>query len=223
MEKTSAAADLRGKTLQLPLESSKAGEQSSGPKIGEYLRFLGSFIRRPRIVGAIAPSSRRLAEAMIPSIDLRPARAVVELGAGTGAVTQALRMRVGTRTCLIAVELDAESARRLQRRFRDVHVIDDTAENLRRHLDLLGHCNADAIISGLPWGNMSDGVQDSLLDAIMASLKPGGRFSAMAYLHAGAFPSSRKFRRKLQIRFAEVEESPVVWLNMPPAFVYHCR
>ncbi len=197
--------------------------RSPHSRAGDYWHFVSGFLRRPLIVGAIAPSSRRLAEAMIPAIDLESAGTVVELGAGTGAITQTLRQRVGPRTRLIAVELQGGSAQRLRQRFRDLQVISDSAENLRHHLDRLGCRVADCIVSGLPWGSMSGPLQDRILDAVLGSLKPGGLFSAMAYVHAGGFPSSREFKRKLERNFGQVTPTPIVWANLPPAFAYHCR
>jgi len=189
----------------------------------EYLRFFFAFVRRPLTVGGIAPSSRRLAAAMMPPVDLTTANTVVELGAGTGAITRTLRERIGRRTRLIALELHAPSARHLRRRFRDVVVVGASAEHLRHHLDRLGRRYADCIVSGLPWGNMPRNRQQRILDAVLASLRPGGSFSAMAYLHAKGFASSRHFRRELEHRFSHVTASPAVWANVPPAFVYHCR
>jgi phosphatidylethanolamine/phosphatidyl-N-methylethanolamine N-methyltransferase len=222
MEKSSLAGELLEENSRLPLASVRPRDRSRNSRTRDYWYFFSAFVRRPLVVGAIAPSSRRLAEAMIPPVDLKSAQTVVELGAGTGAVTQTLRQHIGHRTNLIALELHGGSARRLRQRFRDLHVISDTAENLRHHLDLLGHHSADCIISGLPWGSMSGDLQDRILDAVLASLKPGGTFSAMAYLHASGFSSSRKFKRKLERNFGHVASSPVVWANLPPAFVYYC-
>ena len=175
------------------------------------------------MIGAIAPSSRRLAESMIPPVNLKSAQVVVELGAGTGAVTHPLRQRVGHRTNLIVLELHHGAADKLRQRFRDLQIISDSAENLRHHLNRLGHRSADCIISGLPWGSMSGDLQDRILEAVLVSLKPGGVFTAMAYVHARGFSSSREFKRKLTGHFGQVTSSPIVWANLPPAFVYYCR
>jgi phospholipid N-methyltransferase len=223
MDKSSIAANLSGRTIQIPLGGDEAKGGVSVPSAREHLRFFRGFLRNPLTVGAIAPSSRWLAEAMIPRVDLTEATTVVELGAGTGAITQALAKRIGPRTSLIALELDLDLSIRLQRRFCDIRVIGDSAENLRSHLDLLGQRHAEAIISALPWSNMADEMQNRILDAVLSSLRPGGTFTAMAYVHASGFGSSKRFRQKLQGRFGSVEPSPIVWLNMPPAFVYHCR
>ncbi|OHE78777.1 MAG: hypothetical protein A3G75_08685, partial [Verrucomicrobia bacterium RIFCSPLOWO2_12_FULL_64_8] len=182
-----------------------------------------AFLRRPLIVGAVAPSSTGLARAMIPPVDLVSARVVVELGAGTGAITRLIRRRIGPRTVLLAMEVRADATARLRRRFPDLEIVHDGAEALREHLDRLGHHQADCIICGLPFGNMSDQQQNRIFEAVLASLRPGGTFSAMAYLHAAWYPSSRHFKQKLARSFQHIESSPVVWANLPPSFAYYCR
>jgi phospholipid N-methyltransferase len=190
--------------------------------IGDYWHFISAFVRRPTTIGAVAPSSRALAESMCPG-ELEQAHVAVELGAGTGAVTRIIRRHLDRDASLIVLEMHAGAAARLQRHFHDLHVIEDTAENLRQHLDRLGHRHADCIVSGLPWSSMSGDLQDRLLDSVVRSLRPGGVFTAMAYLHAGGFPTSRRFKRELHRRFEHVTRTPVVWANVPPAFVYHCQ
>ncbi len=160
---------------------------------------------------------------MIPPVDLTTADVVVELGAGTGVVTRALCNHIGTHTQLVALELRDPSALRLQRKFSDVQVVSGSAEHLRQHLDRLGHSHADCIVSGLPWGSMPGDLQRRILDSVEMSLKPGGAFSAMAYIHASRFASARRFRQELERRFGKVSVSPVVWANLPPAFVYYCQ
>jgi phospholipid N-methyltransferase len=81
---------------------------------------------------------------------------------------------------------------------------------------------ADYIVSGLPWANISPETQDRIMEAVVASLADGGIFTTFAYLHARWLPKARQFRRALEDRFAHVETSPVIWRNLPPAFVYRC-
>ena len=57
---------------------------------------------------------------------------------------------------------------------------------------------------------------------IVESLRPGGTFATFAYLHALCLPNARRFRKRLESVFTKVELSPVVWMNLPPAFVYRC-
>lgn len=197
-------------------------EEDEPSLIGDYWHFVASFARRPQTTGAVAPSSRALAESMCPA-DLDQARVVVELGGGTGAVTRIIRRHLHRDAALIVMEVHAGAAVRLQGHFPDLHVINDTAENLRQHLDRLGHRHADCIVSGLPWSSMPGDLQHRLLDSVSQSLRPGGTFTAMAYLHARGFPTSRRFQRELHRRFPSVARTPIVWANVPPAFVFQCQ
>jgi phospholipid N-methyltransferase len=70
---------------------------------------------------------------------------------------------------------------------------------------------------------MPGDLQRRLLDSVSQSLRPGGTFTAMAYLHARGFPTSRRFQRELHRRFPSVARTPIVWANVPPAFVFHCQ
>ena len=60
----------------------------------DHWLFLSHFRKNPRTVGAIAPSSQRLARAMLDGLHLDPDARVVELGPGTGAVTGEIARRL---------------------------------------------------------------------------------------------------------------------------------
>jgi phospholipid N-methyltransferase len=78
------------------------------------------------------------------------------------------------------------------------------------------------IVSGLPWASTPFALQKRILAAIVRSLAPTGRFTTFAYLPARWMPGAIRFRRQLEASFGHVELSPVVWRNLPPAFVYRC-
>jgi phospholipid N-methyltransferase len=201
----------------------RVGGQRRPSSAGDAWHFVSTFVLHPKITGAVAPSSRKLAEAMISGADLQNANLVIELGAGTGAITELIRERMKPNATLISLEMNSSAVDRLRRRFRGLHVICDSAENLRLHLDFLGHRHADCIISSLPWVSMGTDLQGRLLDSIVASLKPGGSFSTMAYLHASAYLAARRFKAELGRHFGEIKRSKVVWANVPPAFAYYGR
>jgi phospholipid N-methyltransferase len=75
----------------------------------------------------------------------------------------------------------------------------------------------------LPWATFPESLQVECLDAMMRVLKPGGRFATFSYVHSLALTNSRRFAKRLPKYFKTVSKSPVVWLNLPPAFVYRCR
>ncbi|MCA8962092.1 MAG: methyltransferase domain-containing protein [Planctomycetes bacterium] len=186
------------------------------------LKFLREFVTRPVQVGAVAPSSRRLARRMIEGIDLFNAEAVVELGAGTGSITAVVEQAVGPETDFFAIERSEEFARHLSRRFPELDVICGCAQDTDRYLAERGHEAADVIVSGLPWAGFDRPLQEGLMRAIVKSLRPGGRFCTFAYYGPSYLPKARRFRRMLASRFREVRVTPIVWRNVPPAFAYQC-
>ncbi len=183
------------------------------------LRFLAAFLREPLTVGAPWPSSRALARAVVDACRFPPHATVVELGPGTGAFTELLLQRLGRGGRLLAIEICPSNVEVLRQRFRHCRVIHDSAENLPRYLR--GQ-RADCIVSGLAWANMLPGLQDRIFSAVCRSLAPNGQFVAFAYIHARWAPTTLRFRRLLFENFARVETSPVIWQNLPPAYVYSC-
>jgi phospholipid N-methyltransferase len=191
----------------------------------EALKFLAAFLRDPTTIGAVAPSSRWLAARMVEGMELDGARLAVELGPGTGAFTGAILDRLGPQARYLALELNPEFATRISRlaaRRPGARVINDSAERLSDHVAALGEAHADSVISGLPWANFPESLQRAILDAVERSLRPGGRFATFAYIHAMWVPKARHFRRLLGTYFRDVQTTPIVWRNLPPAFVYRC-
>jgi phospholipid N-methyltransferase len=190
----------------------------------EGARFLRAFLRDPIKTGAIAPSSRRLADRMIDGLGLREADTVVELGPGTGAFTRVILEHIGAHTLFLVLELNPHFAAQLRDTLPSrVRVVNDSGEHLAKHLAAHGRGSADCIISGIPWAGFNDALQVRLMDAVVAALRSGGRFATFAYLHAARFPGGRRLRRLLAARFSRVERTSVVWRNLPPAFVYRCE
>jgi phospholipid N-methyltransferase len=193
------------------------------PGVEDHFRFLGAFLKRPSQVGALGPSSRYLAAAMVRGCALEAADTVVELGPGTGVFTRAILSRIGQRTTFFALELSPLMVRGLKQRFPQVTVYNDSAEELLRYLARHGKAQVDYIFCGLPWASIPLNVQSRILDAILASLAPGGLFITFGYLFAHWMPNAQHFRQRLKSHFRQVETSRAVWRNFPPAFVYRCR
>ena len=192
------------------------------PGFQEHIAFFQAFLREPASVGAVSPSSPALARAMIEGFRLDRAETVVELGPGTGAFTGLIREAVGRRSTFLTIELDPGNVETLKKRFPGVIVHHDSAENLRACLARHKKTQADYVISGLPWASLPLAVQEGVFKAILASLAPEGVFTTFGYLHARYCSKARQFRQRLEQHFEKVETSPVVWWNLPPAFVYRC-
>ncbi len=196
--------------------------RAAEPPGGGRLRFLGAFLREPLKVGSIWPSSPELAEQIVRGCDLPSRELVVELGPGTGAFTSLILDRVKKKSRFFAVELNRMNVRELRRRFPRLQVYADSAERLPKYLELHDDQKADCIISGLAWGNMLPATQNRIFDAVLNSLAPGGLFTTFAYVHARWLPTSLRFRKQLFDHFSKIEITPIVWRNLPPAFVYRC-
>jgi phospholipid N-methyltransferase len=209
----------------LPAVTSEAGpnaRDAAAAAVRDHLRLLGEFVRQPARTGAVAPSSRWLAEKLVSGIDLETADTVVELGPGTGPFTRLIAERARPEALILAVELNARLAAQLVDRFPRVRIINDSAEHLPRHLEALGRPQADCVLSGLPFAAFDEDLQTRLVSAVAASLRPGGRFATFSYLQAAWLPTGRRFRKMLESAFTKVASSSVEWRNLPPAFVYRC-
>ncbi len=116
----------------------------------DNLRFLRALIARPKNVGAVAPSSRALARAIADEIDpIHPGR-VLELGPGTGVITQAILERGVAPERLTVVEYDPDFAAGIAARFPGVQVIRGDAFDLAHTLGARSTERFAAIVSGIP-------------------------------------------------------------------------
>jgi phospholipid N-methyltransferase len=185
--------------------------------------FLGQFLRAPTSIGAIAPSSQRLAAAVCAPLPERGEPTVVELGPGTGPFTQEIQRRLAGRGHHLAVELNGPMAKILAERFPKVDVVQGDAAELPRLLTERGLHQADVVVSGLPWAAFPDGLQRGLLSAVTSVMNPSGAFTTFSYIHAIPLARARRFRALLANRFEEVVAGRTVWRNAPPAFVFHAR
>jgi phospholipid N-methyltransferase len=203
------------KRRQLPSHSAMSATRT----MDSPLRFLSEFVREPLKVGAVWPSSRSLSRLIADCCEIKSGATVVELGPGTGAFTGPILKRMNGRGRFLAMEINSNHAKVLERRFPRCEIIEDSAENLHRHLN---GDRADCIVSGLAWGTMVPRTQKQILRSILKSLAPGGQFIAFAYVHAAWLPTSWRFRQRLVRHFKRVETTPIVWRNLPPAFVFRC-
>ena len=175
--------------------------------------FLREWLAHPQRTGAVTPSSPRLAAAMARWLPSDPESYVLELGPGTGAVTQALIQRGLREDRLVAIENNPKLARLLRKRFPDAHIITGDAW----HLDVLLREHSEpiesvgAVISSLPLLNFPPYKADALAEKIRAILEPGGKWVQYSYhLGNGHHKSATHFQRLA---------SKIIWLNLPPARV----
>jgi phosphatidylethanolamine/phosphatidyl-N-methylethanolamine N-methyltransferase len=144
--------------------------------------FLQAFLKSPRVVASVFPSSSFLERRVVRAADVGSARAVVELGAGTGGITRSLLEAMGEDGRLIAIERTAAFVEGLGR-IGDARldIVHGCASTLGAQLQQRGLPAADAVVSGIPFSTLPKALAASIVEAIDAALAPGGRFVAYQF------------------------------------------
>ena len=175
--------------------------------------FLQEWLANPQRTGSVAPSSPQLAAAMARWLPSDPESFVLELGPGTGAVTQGLLQNGLREEKLIAIEHNPKLAKMLREKFPRAQIIHGDAW----HLDILLRelrepvASVGAVISSLPLLNFSVEQAEALAQKIRSALAPRGNWVQFSY-NIG----------KKQVRGSstfKLRASKIVWLNFPPARV----
>ena len=176
----------------------------------DFALFMGQLLRRPHQVVALAPSSRFLCAEMVAGID--PAKGpVIELGAGTGNITQAILDRGVSPENLHSIEMNPEFCDRLRARFPGLNVHQMSAG----YVGDLPVEGAQAVVSGLPLLSMPLQLQRDILTGTFRRVAPGGPYVQFTY--GPQPPVARALREDLGLHW---RVSRKIWWNMPPARVY---
>lgn len=184
-----------------------------------HLDFFLAALSKQHQIGGIVPSQRFLINKMIEPIPPTYRGRIIELGAGTGALTLRLAARCPEAE-ILACEIDPvlardgkESLLRAGHNGR-VQLLPIAAENLLERLNTNGAGKVDFVISGIPIACLGREEVNALLDSIWGALREGGMYIQ--------FQHSLIDRKRIQARFADLRIAPVL-LNFPPAVVYYAR
>ena len=184
-------------------------------RLDDEVRFIASWLQNPMKVGAVSPSGRALARAVAAEVDPSIPGPIVELGPGTGPVTEALIERGVAPERLILVEYDPEFCTLLRRRFPGATVIQGDAYSLGDTLAGIVKEPLAAIASCLPLMTRPLSVRVRLLNAAIRMLRPGAPFVQFTYAMNAPIPSRQRRYR--------ITSSPRIWKNLPPARVWVYR
>jgi phosphatidylethanolamine/phosphatidyl-N-methylethanolamine N-methyltransferase len=189
---------------------------SSRTSTDKALAFFMRFVRAPKQVGSVIPSSCYLERRLIRRGEVARARTVVELGPGTGGTTQAILNALPQDGKLLAIEIDPRLADIVRADIADPRLIthQGSAEHLALTLAEHGLPAPDVVISGIPFSTMPRELGEKILHGVRQTLAPGGRFVAyqlrdrVAVLGRGILGAA---------------ETDVEFLNVPPVRVYRWR
>ncbi|MEF3304939.1 class I SAM-dependent methyltransferase [Paenibacillus sp. GYB003] len=175
--------------------------------------FLGEFLSNTAQVGSVIPSSSFLARKMLPpTIPWRDIGHIAELGPGTGVFTRHIEERRCETSRFVLFEKNDAFRDNLRLRYPHLPILDD-ALRLNEVVQETGR-PFDLIVSGLPFANFSDDLQQMLFRTIRDALAPDGTFVAFQY--------TLLLKKKFQAYFPTFE-TEYTWMNVPPAWVFKCK
>lgn len=183
------------------------------------LYFLRRFIRNPREVGAVCPSTRFLGRAMIRGLDLKRGDVMLEYGPGTGAFTRVIREQLvqagGVR--YLGIERESGFCDILRQQMPEMLFENGQVENAGQMIAAHGLQRPRAIVSGLPLIFLP--TMDEIVRDAYELLEDGGSFRTFSYLQSYVTPGARRLRALMKETFDRFEMSRLVGRNFPPAFV----
>ena len=210
---------MRGADLRSPsydVDHGSRSKTSGGVRWRDEARFIRTWLENPRGTGAVSPSSRALSRAIARQVDPAIPGPIVELGPGTGPVTEALLRRGIAPERLILVEFEAAFCKLLARRYPQCRIIQGDAYALRHTLRGVLAQPAAAVVSSLPLLNRREGQRLMLLDDAFAVMAPGSPFVQFTYGLVSPIP-------RHGARLFEAQATAPVLLNLPPARVWTYR
>ncbi|HWB43114.1 MAG TPA: methyltransferase domain-containing protein [Gemmatimonadales bacterium] len=178
--------------------------------------FSRNFIKHPRMLGSLIPSSRFLVNRLLDQVDWSKATTVVEYGPGVGTFTSEILRRLRPAGTVIAIDTNRDFARYLARTLRDdrLHVIEGSAADAEENLRERGLGRADYVISGIPYSTMDPGLRERILRTTHDVLQPDGAFLVYQFTRA-VLPYLRQVFPSVHQEFEP--------RNIMPARLFYCH
>jgi phospholipid N-methyltransferase len=188
----------------------------SASRSQQILLFGRNFIKHPKMLGSLIPSSRFLVNKVLGEVDWLRARVFLEYGPGVGTFTTEILRRMRPDAVLIALETNADFVRFLRAKIHDdrLHVIHGSAADADSALARLDLSHADYVISGIPYTTIPPEVREIILRKTHSVLDPNGAFLVYQF--------TRSVLPHLQQVFAWVHQG-FEPLNVMPARLFFCR
>jgi phospholipid N-methyltransferase len=182
----------------------------------QILLFGRNFIKHPKMLGSLIPSSRFVVNKVLGEVEWARARVFLEYGPGVGTFTTEILRRMRPDAVLIALETNADFVRFLRGKVRDerLHIVHGSAADADAALARLNLRQADYVISGIPYTTMPPEVRETILRKTHSMLHPTGAFLVYQF--------TRTVLPYLQQVFGLVHQD-FEPLNVMPARLFFCR
>jgi phospholipid N-methyltransferase len=185
------------------------------PRSRRILLFARNFLKYPKLLGSLVPSSPFLVNQLMSKVDWERARVVVEYGPGIGNITREILQRMRPDAVLVAIELNSEFVEYLRDEIRDprLHVVYGSASEVGAILARLNLDRADYIISGIPYSTIPDPVRRTIVRESRRLLEPTGALVVYQF--------TRTVLPYLEPIFGQVQQDFNL-LNILPARIFYC-
>ena len=180
---------------------------------GAWGVFVREFVKRPRMVGSVVPSSDRTIRKMLGPVDWQNVKLFVEYGPGVGTFCRAVLDHLPRNATYIAIDTNPDFIRYLRKtvpdsRFVAVH---GSAADVESIIAAHGFEKADYVLSGLPLSTLPDGIADQIASATYRALTPGGAFLVYQFT---SFTN-----QLLTPYFDRIDRGFEAW-NVPPCYLF---
>ena len=185
--------------------------------LSEKLKFFIQFLRHPKMIGSVIPTSDTVIDTMLTRVNWAETRLFVEYGPGMGTFTRPILKRLRPDARLVVIDTCPSFVAHLKAAIDDprLEVVQGSAADV---VSILGVCEggepADYVLSGLPLSTLPSGVAEEIAEHTARALRPGGSF--LVYQYSGWFI------RLLHPWFDSIERG-LIWRNIPPCVIAEAR
>ena len=171
--------------------------------------FFRGFMKHPRMVGSIIPSSRYTVNQMLSPVKWSECKLFVEYGPGVGTFCFPVLEKMRTDAALIVIDTNPLFVDYLNRTIADSRftAVLGSAENVEQIIAERGHDYADYVLSGLPFSTLPDGVGPAIAAATHRVIRPGGAFLVYQFT-----AKARDFMAK---HFGRIDKGFALWNVLP--------
>ncbi len=184
-------------------------------RFDDEIRFFRGWMTKPKAVGAIMPTSARMARRMASLIDTGSGLPVLELGPGTGVITRAILAQGVRPENLYAVEYSTDFVRHLRSLYPGVNVIEGDAFNLNATLGDKRDMVFDSVVSGVPLLNFPVAQRVAYIESLLDRIPEGRPIVQLTYGPMSPIPPGRGNYT--------VEHFHFVFRNIPPTRLWIYR
>ncbi len=176
-------------------------------------QFLRGFLKNPKMVGSVIPSSRVLIDRMLDPVDWDNTKLFVEYGPGVGTFTRPILDKLGADATLIAIDTNPEFVAYLKEDIDDPRLVAvaGSACDVEKIVADRGFAHADFVLSGLPFSTLPPGIGEAIGEATARVIRPGGAFLVYQF--------SPKVLDFIKPWFERIDRG-FEWINVPPATLF---